>query len=66
MTHLGDGEERAHAMAPGRHAWLHVARGALSLNGHPLDAGDGAAVSEEAGLRLVGRGDAEVLLFDLA
>jgi redox-sensitive bicupin YhaK (pirin superfamily) len=26
----------------------------------------GAAISEESGVRLVGRGDAEVLLFDLA
>jgi hypothetical protein len=66
MTRLGEGDERAHALAPGRHAWLHVARGAAALDGHALEEGDGAAVSEEPHVRLVGRGEAEVLLFDLA
>jgi redox-sensitive bicupin YhaK (pirin superfamily) len=66
MTRLADGEERAHALAPGRHAWVHVARGSVTLGGRALEEGDGAAVSEEAGVNLVGRGDAEVLLFDLA
>ena len=66
MTRLGDGEERAHSLAPGRHAWVHVARGSVALDGRALEEGDGAAVSEEAGVPLVGRGDAEVLLFDLA
>ena len=66
MARLGEGEERAHALGSGRHAWVHVARGAVTLNGHALDEGDGAALSDEAGVRLVGRGDAEVLLFDLA
>jgi redox-sensitive bicupin YhaK (pirin superfamily) len=66
MTRLRDGEERAHALSAGRHAWVHVARGPVTLNGHALGEGDGAALSEVAGVRLVGRGDAEVLLFDLA
>jgi hypothetical protein len=66
MTRLGEGDERAHVLAPGRHAWVHVARGAVALNGRALDEGDGAAVSDEAELELAGRGDAEVLLFDLA
>jgi redox-sensitive bicupin YhaK (pirin superfamily) len=65
MTRLREGDERAHDLGSGRHAWLHVARGALALNGHALAEGDGAAVSEEASLRLSGRSDAEVLLFDL-
>jgi redox-sensitive bicupin YhaK (pirin superfamily) len=66
MTLLGEGDERHHALAPGRHAWVHVARGSVALDGHTLAEGDGAAVSEEAGVRLSGRGNAEVLLFDLA
>jgi len=65
MARLGEGDTRAHALAPGRHAWLHVARGAVTLDGHALAEGDGAAVSTEAGVQLVGRSDAEVLLFDL-
>jgi redox-sensitive bicupin YhaK (pirin superfamily) len=65
MTRLRQGDTRVHALAPGRHAWLHVARGALSLNGRALEEGDGAAVSGEAQLELRGTGDAEALLFDL-
>src|SRR5260370_42197790 len=30
-------------LKPSRHAWVHVARGSLQLNGTRLDAGDGAA-----------------------
>jgi hypothetical protein len=66
MTRLAEGDERVHALAPGRKAWVHVARGSVTLEGHSLDEGDGVAVSDEADLKLVGRGDAEVLLFDLA
>jgi len=66
VTRLGEGKERVHALSPGRHAWVHVARGSLNLNGHSLEAGDGAALSSEPGVELEGRGDAEVLLFDLA
>jgi quercetin 2,3-dioxygenase len=65
MTHLRDGDERVRRLAPGRHAWLHVARGSASLNGRPLEAGDGAALSDEPEVRLGARGDGEILLFDL-
>jgi hypothetical protein len=66
MTRLGGGDERVHPLAPGRHAWVHVARGPVTLNGRPLADGDSAALSDEPAVALVGRGDAEVLLFDLA
>jgi len=49
-----------------RHAWLQATRGALTLNGMPLRAGDGAAVSEEAKLSLAANEASEFLLFDLA
>ena len=62
---LQPGESVRHALAPGRYAWLHVARGAVSLNGSTLGAGDGAAVSDEAALEITGAARAEVLLFDL-
>ena len=65
-TLLAPGEEVSHPLAPGRHAWVHVARGKASLNGRPLEAGDGAAISAEERLTLRGDGQAEVLLFDLA
>ena len=66
VARLGGGDERVHPLAPGRHAWVHVARGPVTVNGRPLGGGDSAAVEDEAEVRVVGRGDAEVLLFDLA
>jgi redox-sensitive bicupin YhaK (pirin superfamily) len=65
-TLLGPGEEIAHTLSPGRHAWLQVARGAVTLNGTPLKAGDGAAISDEAKLIVHGDEESELLLFDLA
>ncbi|HEV2056095.1 MAG TPA: pirin family protein [Methylomirabilota bacterium] len=63
---LQPNESVRHALARGRYAWLHVARGAVSVNGSTLGAGDGAAVSDEAALEIAGAARAEVLLFDLA
>jgi redox-sensitive bicupin YhaK (pirin superfamily) len=65
VTRLAAGEAREHALAPGRHAWVHVARGRIALGGQELQEGDGASVSGEPLAALSGRGDAEVLLFDL-
>jgi len=65
-TVLGEGNEVVHTVAPGRHAWLQVARGAVTVNGENLDQGDGAAVSNEESVAITGREAAEVLLFDLA
>ena len=64
-TLLGPGQQVVHRLAPGRHAWVHVARGSLTLNGEHLAAGDGAAIIAESALTLVGEHDAEALLFDL-
>lgn len=65
---LAPGVTVSHAIAPGRHAWVQCATGAVEVNGQALAAGDGLAVSEEAALTLrgAGPGDAEVLLFDLS
>jgi quercetin 2,3-dioxygenase len=65
MTQLSDGESRDLPLAPGRNAWIHVARGSASLNGTPLREGDGAGVTGEDALRLLGGAAAEVLVFDL-
>jgi redox-sensitive bicupin YhaK (pirin superfamily) len=51
---------------PGRRGWLQVARGAISLNGTALNAGDGAAASDEEILETTALEEAELLLFDLA
>ncbi len=63
---LEAGEAVSHGAKPGRHVWLHVARGAVDLNGHALEEGDGAAASDETRLDIAAREDAEILLFDLA
>ena len=62
---LAPGERVALALADGRHAWVQVARGAVTLNGEALGAGDGAALSREPALTLVAVERAEVLVFDL-
>ena len=66
LSTLKTGETVAHALSPGRHAWLQVLRGDVALNGQPLSAGGGAAVSQEGRLEVAARQDAEVMLFDLA
>ena len=59
--------EGAHLeLRAGRHAWVQVARGEVTLNGESLSAGDGAAVSEEKALDFEANSSAEVLVFDLA
>jgi len=63
---LAPGEEIVYALAPGRHAWVQVVRGALALGGTALAAGDGVAVSDETRLALAARAPSELLLFDLA
>ena len=65
---LDPGVKIDEALAPGRHAWVQVARGDVSLNGEALREGDGAAVTDERELSLAGEGPkgAEILLFDLA
>ncbi|MBX3675500.1 MAG: pirin family protein [Rhodocyclaceae bacterium] len=62
---LAAGESVRHAPAQGRHAYLHVARGKVDLNGVQLGAGDGAKIAEESELRISAAADAEILLFDL-
>lgn len=60
------GAEAVHDLAPGRHAWVQVAKGTVEVNGVNLGAGDGAAVTRETRLRIRGSADADALLFDLA
>ena len=63
---LARDREVTHRLHAGRHAWVQVPRGGVTLNGVPLHAGDGAAVSDEAALHLHAGTAAEILLFDLA
>ena len=62
---LDAGQSLTHALEPGRRAWVQVARGALRVNDVALEAGDGAALADEALVTLTAQRDAEFLLFDL-
>jgi hypothetical protein len=63
---LGAADKISHTLKSGRHAWLQVAEGGMELNGLPLKAGDGAAVSDEDKLILVSTDPAQAILFDLS
>jgi redox-sensitive bicupin YhaK (pirin superfamily) len=64
---LFDGKEQAKlALAPGRLGYVHVARGALQVNGQALAAGDAALLRGESQVELAHGRDADVLVFDLA
>jgi len=65
-AHLSPGSVVAHAIGPGRHAWLQLISGSVVLNGTTLAAGDGAAVSDENALDISVDGASNFLLFDLA
>ena len=60
------GEAADYPLAEGRHAWLQVAKGRVAVNGKELEAGDGVAIGNESQLRIEGRQQGEVLLFDMA
>src|SRR5262245_32736827 len=66
LASLPEGEALSYDILPGRHAWLQVLHGGVTLNGLPLVAGDGAALSNEERLAVGATAPAEVMLFDLA
>ncbi len=66
LAKLAAGHVAEHPLAPGRHAWVHVAEGVVEINGHRLSEGDAAVFRDEAVVKLGGVGPAQVLLFDLA
>jgi quercetin 2,3-dioxygenase len=65
-TALQKGDEVSHTFVNGRVAWLQVVRGAVQLNDQTLTNGDGAAITQEAIIKLRGAADnTEALLFDM-
>ena len=62
---LTDAESAALELAPGRYAYVHVARGTLEVNGVRMQAGDGARVRQESRLDFGNGENAEVLVWDL-
>lgn len=62
---LVPGQAVHHDLQHGRGAWLHVAAGALTVNGERLESGDAAAVEISGRLDIVALQPTEALLFDL-
>jgi hypothetical protein len=62
---LSDGDRIEFTLKPDRRAYVHVARGAVSVNGIRLANGDALKISQESQLILDQAEDAELLLFDL-
>ncbi len=52
-------------LPPGRHAFIHVVKGDIAVNGEKLRAGDGARIRHASNLHLADGVNAEILIFDL-
>ncbi|MDE2356163.1 MAG: pirin family protein [Alphaproteobacteria bacterium] len=61
---LPPGGTTAYALEPGRHAYLVLARGEAEVNGLKLGPRDGAAIRDEAEIRLTALTETEVVLVD--
>lgn len=63
---LAPGQSVTFEPGSGRHVWIQVVRGSVTINGQTLAAGDGASSSDGSELTVTGVEEAEILLFDLA
>lgn len=63
---LEKSEEVQHKIKENRHAWIQIIKGKVKINDEELNAGDGAAVSDEENLQIESlENNTEFLLFDL-
>jgi quercetin 2,3-dioxygenase len=65
LAKLGVGNRVTHPLAAGRHAWLHLAEGEVTVNGEKLSSGDALALDEQGSIELTATKPSQVLLFDL-
>jgi hypothetical protein len=65
FARLDAGQGVKHPLAAGRHAWLQVAEGEVTLNGKTLAGGDAAAANAESTLEIAAAKPSQVILFDL-
>jgi redox-sensitive bicupin YhaK (pirin superfamily) len=63
---LQDRERVIHKLADGRHGWIQIVRGTVSIDGVELSEGDGASLSEASTIEVQSIGDSELILFDMA
>ncbi len=62
---LEEGVEIDYPVPAGRYVWLQVVCGAINVNEVRLGQGDGAAISDEALLKIIAKKDSQFLLFNL-
>ena len=70
VAELEPGHKLEYELGTTRHAWLHVIRGEVSVNGEKLSTGDAVAVEQEQKIDITAQasesaGKSEILLFDL-
>ena len=65
VSRLAPGQSLSAELAAGRLGYLHLVRGALTVNGERLAGGDAAKVRDETQLQISAGADSELLLFDL-
>ena len=68
VAELTPGKTLSYDLGADRHAWVHVVRGEVSINGSNLNAGDAASIDNEQRfeINVSSTGNSEVLVFDLA
>lgn len=66
VAHHDDGlQNRHYTLSDSRLAYVHVAVGSATVNGHQLNAGDALQISQETAVNVTMTENAQVLLFDL-
>jgi redox-sensitive bicupin YhaK (pirin superfamily) len=63
---ISNGRSVRHQLVGPRHIWIQTLRGDVTVNGRPLNEGDGAAVEGELEIVVTASTESEVLLFDTA
>lgn len=66
LADIAAGKTLAYDLESSRHAWLQVMSGSVIVSEQELSAGDGLAISEQAGLSVAATAAASVMLFDLS
>ncbi|NUU65686.1 pirin family protein [Enterobacteriaceae bacterium BIT-l23] len=62
---LNNGEESRFEVREGRHVWIQVVKGEVTVNGTTATTSDGLAIWDEQTLSVQASQDSEILLFDL-
>ena len=65
VADVGPGARVERSIGDGRHAYLHVAFGGVEVDGTELRAGDAVKITGPAAVVVVGKEEAEVLVFEL-